>query len=234
MNEKLLEYIDILNSPRIKLLHYTPLEICCKSIRTCYDSHDRSDNMGEEDRTLIYKVGNVYKHASVLEHLVYTFNIQGISRAALQKLTRHRMASFSVQSTQYTLKRLAKHELIPLEVSEVSLEMLSKYVYIMNEYEDILNQIKSINHLILQLKNNTVNQVKYIIPESFKTTLVMTINARSLQNLLKLRTGRSAMFPEIRAIAYTLYILLPEDHEYLFEYYIQNSEDCKELTGIEL
>ncbi len=69
---------------KVNLRHFTPLEICSTSIRTCWNSHDKSDNGGEKDKELINRVGNKFKHGSVLEHLVYNFEIQGISRACLQ------------------------------------------------------------------------------------------------------------------------------------------------------
>ena len=89
---------------QITLLHYTDLKICSHAIRTCWQSFEKGDNGGEKDKELIDRVGNKYKHASTLEHLNYTFYIQGISRACLQVLARHRIASLSVKSSRYTLK----------------------------------------------------------------------------------------------------------------------------------
>ncbi len=97
------------------LLQHTSLEVCASAIRTCWQSFDKSDGGGEKDRELIDRVGNKFKHASTLEHLVYTFYIKDISRALLQELSRHRMASLSVKSTRYTLKELKKEE--PFSVS---------------------------------------------------------------------------------------------------------------------
>ncbi|MDD2399945.1 MAG: FAD-dependent thymidylate synthase, partial [Sulfurovum sp.] len=95
---------------QIMLMHHTPLEVCAHAIRTCWQSFDKSDEGGEKDKALIDRVGNKFKHASTLEHLVYTFYIEGISRALLQELARHRMASLSVKSTRYTLKELKECE----------------------------------------------------------------------------------------------------------------------------
>ena len=94
---------------QVELLHYTPLHVCSHAIRTCWNSHNKSDK-GKLDESLIYRVGNINKHKSVLEHLFYSFDIKGISRACLQELARHRMASLSVKSTRYTLKELNKED----------------------------------------------------------------------------------------------------------------------------
>ena len=93
---------------RVTLLQHSSLAVCASAIRTCWQSFDKSDNGGEKDKELIDRVGNKFKHASTLEHLTYTFYIEGISRALLQELARHRMASLSVKSTRYTLKELKK------------------------------------------------------------------------------------------------------------------------------
>ena len=41
---------------KVKLLSYTPLEVINTAIRTCWDSHDKSDNLGEKDLDLIKRV----------------------------------------------------------------------------------------------------------------------------------------------------------------------------------
>ncbi len=64
----------------------------------------------DKDKELINRVGNKFKHSSTLEHLNYTFYIQGISRACLQEVARHRHTSPSVKSTRYTLKELKNDE----------------------------------------------------------------------------------------------------------------------------
>jgi thymidylate synthase thyX len=92
---------------QVTLLNHTPLNICSHAIRTCWQSFEKGDNGGEKDVELIDRVGNKFKHASTLEHLYYNFYIQGISRALLQELARHRIASLSVKSTLHT-KRAKK------------------------------------------------------------------------------------------------------------------------------
>jgi len=82
---------------KVTLMQYSDLSVTAHAIRTCWQSFDKSDNGGEKDKELIDRVGNKYKHSSTLEHLHYTFYIQGISRALLQELARHRMASLSVK-----------------------------------------------------------------------------------------------------------------------------------------
>jgi thymidylate synthase (FAD) len=55
-----------------------------------------------------------------------------------------------------------------------------------------------------------------MLPESYKTSLVWTINLRSLKNFLKLRTSPAAL-PEIRELAWAIVDQLPKEHLYLVE-----------------
>ncbi len=198
---------------KITLLHHTPLVVCANAIRTCWQSFDKSDNGGEKDRELIDRVGNKFKHASTLEHLVYTFYIQGISRALLQELARHRMASLSVKSTRYTLKELKAEA--PFE--EEDFDRAEKYLVLTGEPIVDTMSIKALENLRQVLQKGIGNdKAKYCLPESYKTELTWTINARSLQNFLSLRSDKSALW-EIRNLAVALYNHLPKDHKYLFE-----------------
>ncbi len=203
---------------KVTLLHHTPLPVAAHAIRTCWQSFDKSDGGGPKDQELIDRVGNKYKHASTLEHLVYTFYIQGISRALLQELARHRMASLSVKSTRYTLKELKKAE----PFGEDDFEGASQYIVLTdNEMVDRAS-IKALNELQKVLKAGISNDLaKYCLPECYKTELTWTINARSLQNFLALRSSKSALW-EIRKLAHAIYEALPQDHKYLFEPYINH------------
>lgn len=198
---------------KITLLQHTSLNVCAHAIRTCWQSFERGDQGGERDRELIDRVGNKNRHASTLEHLVYTFYIQGISRTCLQELARHRLASPSVKSSRYTLKEL-KDE---LSFGAGDLARAEKYL-VMTENEAVnLASLKALENLRQILLSGVSNDIaKYCLPEAYKTELTWTINARSLQNFLALRSSRNALW-EIRHLARNLYAALPEDHHYLFE-----------------
>ena len=205
----------------ITLLHYTPLEVCAHAIRTCWQSFDKSDEGGEKDKALIDRVGNKYKHASTMEHLLYTFYIQGISRALLQELARHRIASLSVKSTRYTLKELKEGE----RFGENDFDGAEKFIVLTGNSQVDTASIKALNNLQSILKNGISNDIaKYALPESYKTELTWTINARSLQNFLSLRSNKAALW-EIRELAYNIYHSLPADHRYLFENCMYEKED---------
>jgi len=199
------------------LKHHTPLEVCAHAIRTCWQSFEKSDQGGEKDKALIDRVGNKYKHASTLEHLVYTFYIQGISRALLQELARHRMASLSVKSTRYTLKELKNRD----PFSETNHQEASEFLVLTGNSMVDTASIQALNNLQRILQSGVSNDLaKFCLPESYKTELTWTINARSLQNFLELRSNKSALW-EIQRLAMQVYQALPTEHQYLFQTHIQ-------------
>lgn len=202
---------------KAELIHHTPLSVASRAIRKCWASEDRSDTkdclrIGEKDKDLIYRIGNKKKHSSTLEHLNYSFDIDGISRACLQELARHRHASLSVKSTRYTLKELKSEELLNT----------SKYCVLTTDEDVNENITRALEHLRSLLQQGLGNDVaKYCLPEAYKTALVWTVNARSLQNFLSLRTSKAALW-EIRFLAYEVFNQLPEEHKYLFEEFIND------------
>ena len=225
----------------VTLMQHSSLEVCAHAIRTCWQSFDKSDDGGEKDKDLINRVGNKFKHASTLEHLTYTFYIAGVSRALLQELARHRMASPSVKSTRYTLKELKEESTFTDGVSMIELKdkytnanevykdkhMLraSKYLVWTNVLSVDFASIVALENLRLILLDGVANdKAKFCLPESYKTELTWSINARSLQNFISLRSSKAALW-EIRDLANKLYDILPEDHQYLFEGCVSRIED---------
>lgn len=76
--------------------------------------------------------------------------------------------------------------------------------------------IQALENLRLVLLEGISNdKAKYCLPESYKTELTWSVNARSLQNFLTLRSDKSALW-EIQNLAHALYQALPEEHKYLF------------------
>ena len=79
---------------KVELIAYTPTAagVCCDAAAICTDSNNGY-------RSLQHSLAS--GHESVLEHAVFTFRVEGVSRVTLAQLTRHRLASFSVQSQRY-------------------------------------------------------------------------------------------------------------------------------------
>jgi len=213
---------------RVKLTRATDLEVCSDAIRQCHVTRDKKDRdwdtpkkvcPGREDRDLIERIGVKLKHSSTLEHLVYTFDIHGISRACLQELVRHRISSFTVKSTRYTLGELKKEpSFLGVYQGKHYYDRAGKYiVYTSNGdvNESSLYALEKVRRLKVAGTSN--DQLKYCLPECYKTSLTWTVNARSLNNFLELRLGKDALW-EIQQLGVKIFEALPESHQFLFQY----------------
>ena len=128
-------------------------------------------------------------HESVLEHGVFTFRVTGLSRAALAQLTRHRLASFDVQSQRYV--RIKGVDLVMPESirdSDFFTEAGSLMEDVMNLYQRMVDA------------GIPCEDARYITPQAVPTTLVMTMNARELRHFFSLRCCNRAQW-EIRRMA---------------------------------
>ena len=131
---------------------------------------------------------------------VYTFYIEGISRACLQELVRHRAASLTVKSTRYTLK-----ELLKVDNKNLGDYLVETGSTVVNELNKVaLRNIKNMLKL-----NMPFDVVKYTLPEAYKTTLIWTIEKRGLDNFIQLRTSPHALL-EIKNLAYKIKDLIGE------------------------
>ena len=157
-----------------------PAKLCGMAAAVCYDSKNYSS-------ALKHSAGA--GHTSVLEHANFTFEIEGISRACLAQLTRHRIASFSVQSQRYV--KLDNPELIIPETireSPMAAEVESTMRYVMNLYSRLLEA------------GVPAEDARFVTPQAVPTKLYMTMNARELLHFFSLRTCNRAQW-EIRDLA---------------------------------
>jgi len=206
---------------KVILIDYDSIKKCITAARTSHGS--ASDGMGPKDKNLIQNLIK-WKHTSIFEHCSYTFKIEGVSRALLQELVRHRMASYTVRSTRYTLKDLTKDKDIEKAESPSGYKKIVKRYCVVPELPDeVLGKFyettaQNLKHILLFLSKYKLSNdlIKYLLPESFKTELVMTLNARSFRNFLKLRTSKAALW-EIRKLGFLMYKCIPKEHKILYE-----------------
>lgn len=90
-------------SLKVELLSHTPHpdEVVATGARMCYSSAGVEDlirGVAEKDQSKYLQRIVDMGHLSPIEPASFTFAVEGVSRAALAQITRHRIASFSVQS----------------------------------------------------------------------------------------------------------------------------------------
>ena len=135
-------------------------------------------------------------HTSILEHAVFTFEVEGLSRAALAQLTRHRLASFDVQSQRY------------VEIPELTDENFDDVLILPESIKnsEFRHEAKGIMGYVMNLYQRMVasgipcEDARYITPQGIATKLIMTMNARELLHFFSLRTCNRAQW-EIRKLA---------------------------------
>ena len=198
---------------KVKLITSTenPLETVYIAAKTCYTRFSPSHIKIPDNREELVKfVSDVMRsgHLSVIEHISYTFSIENVSRALLAQITRHRIASFSVQSMRYVdMSNLDDDSFyIPDTISDKV--AISK---IRSSYEDNLELYKELQEL--GVKNE---DARMVLPNASPTNIIMTMNARELIHFFNLRCCNRAQL-EIREVANEMRDIVIEKDPGIFE-----------------
>lgn len=101
-------------------------------------------------------------------------------------------------------------------ITKEAVERASKYIVLTGDDNTDYNSIVSLELLRKNLANNKNDIAKYSLPESYKTSLIWTINARSLRNFLELRSSSKALW-ELRGLSIKIIDSLPEEYLILFK-----------------
>lgn len=150
--------------------------------RTCYKSEG---NDADKFVRMLIRRG----HESVLEHFSATFRIV-CDRGVMAELTRHRLCSFSVESTRYVnySKRGLKF------IKPLSTRRITDIVF-----EEIADHAERAYRELLS-EGVKPEEARAILPMSLATELTMTANLREWRHFLKQRTSSNA-HPQMRQIA---------------------------------
>lgn len=168
--------------------------------RVCYQSEPKGDP--EKFIRMIIKKG----HESVLEHGSLTFKVR-TNRAIANEIVRHRLASYSQESTRYV--KYDDVEFIPW-IDPSGLKINHLY-----ELEVLYNNMEFIYKKLIE-DNFKPEDARDILPNATATTLVMTMNFRELRHFLKLRLDKAA-HPQIRELAGMILEILKEKYPVFVE-----------------
>lgn len=175
--------------------------------RTCYQSEK---NITEDSAEKF--VHNLIKrgHESVLEHFSATFKII-CDRGVMAELTRHRLASFSVESTRFNNYSSNKFGGETIVICPFKNQENLDY----KNWKWLCEQIEAAYDTMIS-RGATPEQARAILPNSLKTEIVMTANLREWRHILKLRTDKAA-HPQMRQIANMILDVLKEKLPVVFE-----------------
>ncbi len=203
---------------KMKEIYENPVEetkiVAFTAIRTCYShlnpssiylvekdkflpENTNSDDQGKRGADALIKHITSSGHTSTLEHINYTFTIEGVSRTLLAQLTRHRHFSYSVQSQRYvTLSSQAKAQ----GASFYMPDSVAKNEEAKAIYDRMTKAIQEAYDELKQLKIAS-EDARMVLPNATLCNLVLTGNLRSILEFYKKRNPNTHAQQEIQELA---------------------------------
>lgn len=213
---------------KVKLIQYTnePEKTIAAAAKLCYSSvgvDDIMSNLNEENVEKFLNMLMSYGHQSPIEHVSFTFAVEGVSRSLTHQLVRHRLASYSQQSQRYVKLNQFEYIVPPAignneKCKEIYIKSMER---IQKDYDTIANElIEEYIHEGLEKKvaeKKAIEDARYIFPNACETKIVLTMNARSLINFFNHRCCERAQW-EIRNLANEMLKQVKEVAPTLFKY----------------
>ena len=182
---------------KVELLEHTPNpeKLVASAAKLCYskkaDIQSLMDNLTPANiSSFVAKLESMH-HESPMEHISFTFGIEGVSRALLAQITRHRIgASFSVRSQRYCSENDFDY-IIP--------ESIKKHEKHCVRYKALMAEIGNFYDKLVEL-GVPKEDARMVLPNACETRMVVTMNARELFHFASLRCCVRAQW-EIKALA---------------------------------
>ena len=229
----------------VQLLAHTPEaeKIVATAAKLCYSKSsvtDLQDKLTDDSIESFLKMLMNMGHESPVEHVSFTFAVEGVSRALTHQLVRHRIASYSQQSQRYVGASQFSYIVPPeIEANEdtrrvylehmestqqtynmlVNLLLIDKckpLVPIEVEPCDAPDVLKETNpKLYKAIEKKCFEDARYVLPNAAETKIILTMNVRTLLNFFAHRCCDRAQW-EIKALAEQMYEMCKEVAPILF------------------
>lgn len=212
----------------VELLQYNPdcEKIIAAAAKLCYSSSGIEGILNGLDREKSAKfIERLMSmgHGSPLEHISFTFGIEGVSRSLLAQFTRHRIASFSVKSQRYvnegnfeyiTPPEIASDKRAKALFEAAMADDVEKYnalADILSEkhYKAFLAEGKDEKTARRMAEKKAIEDARYVLSNACETKIIATFNARSLLHFFNERCCERAQW-EIRDMASRMLELVKE------------------------
>lgn len=198
---------------KVKLIEHTPHPeiLVAAAAKLCYSKEaDIKSLLGgitpQKTKSFISKLESMH-HESPMEHITFTFAIEGVSRALLAQITRHRVASFSVRSQRYCSEK---------DFGYIIPESIRKHEKHCVRYKALMAQIGNFYDKLVEL-GVPKEDARMVLPNACETRMVVTMNARELFHFASLRCCSRAQW-EVRALANEMVRLVKEVAPTLFKH----------------
>lgn len=187
----------------VVLLRHTPEpeEVVAMAAKLCYSAagvEELKQKIEAKDQAAFVEKLASIGHLSPIEHISFTFGIEGISRACSHQLVRHRVASYSQQSQRYVKEEQFDYVVPPSIKEDVSLtrEFEQFMAEAQKNYTKVLKRLEERG-----MKGEAGQQdARYLLPNAAETKIIVTMNARELLHFFRVRCCNRAQW-EIRAMA---------------------------------
>lgn len=145
-------------------------------------------------------------HMSPVEHIGFTFAVEGISRACTHQWVRHRLASYSQQSQRYVSEQSCVDTnetfdfVIPPNVKklgEIKIKVFEEQMRCIQEFYDYWVKVFKEANIVGE---NAYQDARFVLPNAAETKIISTMNARELLHFFRERCCLRAQW-EIRAMA---------------------------------
>jgi thymidylate synthase (FAD) len=179
---------------RVVLMEHTPQpeKVVAAAARLCYSESsgvELYEGLTEEKaQSFIHMLMNM-GHESPLEHVSFTFSIEGVSRNLSHQLVRHRIASYSQKSQRYVNESHFDYIIPPTILKDGQAKAV---------FEETMLKVQEAYEVLKEIVPK--EDARYVLPGACETKLVATFNARSLLNFFQHRSCQRAQW-EIRALA---------------------------------
>ena len=188
---------------KVILIRHTlcPEETVALAAKLCYSKstiENLNEKISQKDQSeFIEKLMNM-GHESVLEHATFTFGIEGVSRALLAQITRHRVGvAFSVQSQRYVSYENGFGYIIPPSIEALGEAAVQEYHAQMNQIEE---WYKNWQERLGKQGEKSNEDARFVLPNACETRMLVTMNVRELRHFFSLRMCSRAQW-EIRTLA---------------------------------
>lgn len=190
--------------PKVSLIRYTadPEATVALAAKLCYSDReldDLTENILAKDNSKFISKLTDMGHLSPIEHASFTFSVEGVSRAMLAQITRHRIASFSVRSQRYVSEDSFNY-VIPPSIEALGTAAVARYVGQMDTIMDWYRDWQS----ALGRGERSNEDARFILPNACETKMIVTMNARELMHFFELRCCNRAQW-EIRDVAWQMF-----------------------------
>lgn len=197
---------------KVSILAHTPNieNVIASSGRLCYSKvgvNELLQKHSKEDNERFIKMLADMGHHSPLEHVSFTFAVEGVSRALTHQLVRHRIASYSQQSQRYVNLDKTFEYITPSEILNDD-ELNYGFSHIMSVLHDAYILISG-NLKVKYLEKGmtekeatkkAIEDARYVLPNACETKIVFTMNVRTLLHFFEKRCCSRAQW-EIRNLA---------------------------------